>query len=230
MDEINGLAKQHGLFVLEDAAQAWGARMSTQSGQKSCGALADMGAFSFFPSKNLGAAGEGGLITTDNDELAAHAQMLRVHGQSRRYYHDEIGYNSRLHAMQAAILGVKLPHSDEWNDRRRANAARYKELLGDLPISFPDERPGCRHVYHQYTIRVSNRQPICDALTAANVGWAIYYPVPLHRQNVYHCLDYDESSLPEAERAALEVISLPIFPELRSDELEQVAAAVRSAF
>ena len=242
MDEIKAVAKKHGLFVLEDAAQAWGAWMQTPADTSSaqmgetrdaktfCGALGDMSAFSFFPSKNLGAAGEGGLITTDNDELAAHAKMLRVHGQSRRYYHDEIGYNSRLHALQAAILAVKLPHTTSWNDARRANAARYSELLGDLPLQLPIERAGCHHVYHQYTLRTPHREAISEKLSEAKVGWAVYYPVPLHQQNVYACLGYEENSLPQAELASREVLSLPIFPELRADEIEEVARAIRSAF
>lgn len=226
MTEICAIAKQHGLKVLEDSAQGWGADIDGVR----CGALADAASFSFFPSKNLGACGEGGLISTDDDDVAAHVRMLRVHGQSRRYIHDEVGYNSRLHSMQAAILGVKLPHGDRWNDARRANAARYAELLGDLPVGLPYETPGARHVYHQYTLRLENREPVCDALTQAEVGWAIYYPVPLHLQPVYASLGYSEGDFPESERASREVLSLPIFPELRADEVETVAAAVRAGF
>jgi dTDP-4-amino-4,6-dideoxygalactose transaminase len=212
--------------VLEDSAQGWGADI----GGVRCGALGDAAAFSFFPSKNLGACGEGGLVSTNDDEIAAKVRMLRVHGQSRRYIHDEIGYNSRLHSMQAAILGVKLPHGDRWNDARRANAARYAELLGDLPLQLPYETPGARHVYHQYTLRLENREPVCDALTKAEVGWAIYYPMPLHLQPVYAGLGYSEGDLPQAERASRDVMSLPIFPELRPDEIDAVARAVRAGF
>lgn len=228
MPELNAVAQRHGLHVVEDAAQAWGARLEVDGIPKSCGGLGDMATFSFFPSKNLGACGEGGLITTNNDELAESVRMLRAHGQRRRYVHDAIGYNSRLHAVQAEILNIKLPHAEAWNDARRANAARYNELLGDLPLTTPVEPLGARHVYHQYTLRVPQREAICAALTAAHVGWAIYYPVCLHQQPVYESLGYRTGQLPVAERASQEVLSLPIFPELRSDELEIAAIAVRN--
>ena len=234
MNDVKAIAKKHGLFVLEDSAQAWGASIdntsSTRSGEKTfCGGISEIGAFSFFPSKNLGAAGEGGLVTTNDDELAEHVKMLRMHGMKTRYYHDEVGYNSRLHAMQAAILDVKLPHSTRWNEMRRAHAARYSELLGDLPLTLPTEREGNYHVYHQYTVRSSQRDMIIEKLAAAKIGAAIYYPVPLHQQNVYSCLGYEVGSLPEAERACREVFSLPIFPELREDEIEEVARVLKGA-
>jgi len=231
MTEINAIAHKHGLKVLEDAAQAWGA--SLQIGSKTtptfCGALGDIAAFSFFPSKNLGACGEGGLVTTNDDALAESVRMLRIHGQRRRYIHDEIGYNSRLHAIQAKILSVKLPHSDAWNDARRANAARYQALLSESDLQVPSEKSGARHVYHQYTLRSANREAIGAALTGAEIGWAIYYPVPLHLQPVYAFLGYGEGSLPEAERAAREVLALPVFPELTPEEVDAVAIAVRGA-
>jgi dTDP-4-amino-4,6-dideoxygalactose transaminase len=232
MDAVNAIARKHGLHVLEDAAQAWGAGLVSEAdgSQRRCGALGDIAAFSFFPSKNLGACGEGGLVTTNDDGLADEVRRLRVHGQGRRYIHDAIGYNSRLHALQAQILSVKLPHADAWNQARRANAARYNELLGDLPIATPCERSGARHVYHQYTLRIANREPVCQALTDAGVGWAIYYPVPLHLQPVYADLGYAEGHFPESERASREVLSLPIFPELFANEVEAVGAAVRAAF
>ncbi|MDQ3815249.1 MAG: DegT/DnrJ/EryC1/StrS family aminotransferase [Armatimonadota bacterium] len=229
MDEINAMARQHGLAVVEDAAQAWGAgyRAGGES-LRMCGALGDMAGFSFYPTKNLGACGEGGLITTNDEALAEKARLLRVHGQRGSYVHYEIGYNSRLHALQAVILNVKLPHAQAWNDARRANAAVYNEALKDLPITLPTERPEARHVYHQYTIRVPQREAVTDALTAGGIGWAIYYPVCLHQQPVYESLGYREGQLPVAERATREVLSLPIFPELRDDELEAVIAAVRA--
>jgi dTDP-4-amino-4,6-dideoxygalactose transaminase len=230
MKEINVIARNYGLKVLEDSAQGWGGAMELDGEVHKCGALGDAGSFSFFPSKNLGACGEGGLISTDDDELAAKVSMLRVHGQSRRYIHDEIGYNSRLHAMQAAILNVKMPHADRWNDARRANAARYAELLGNLPLTLPIEKEGVRHVYHQYTLRLSDREPVCRALSSAGVGWAIYYPVPLHLQPVYKSLGYKEGDFPESEQAASQVISLPIFPELTTVEIETTARAIRASF
>jgi len=228
MNEINEIARRHGLPVLTDAAQSWGAALEVDGKMQSCGAMGDIASFSFFPSKNLGACGEGGLVTTGDAELAEKVRMLRVHGQRRRYIHDEIGYNSRLHSLQAAILNVKLPHAKRWNDARRANAARYAEMLSDLPIELPVEREGAHHVYHQYTLRSSNREPICEALTKAEVGWAIYYPMCLHLQPVFENLGYREGQFPVAETAAREVLSLPIFPELRADELEEAAAAVRA--
>lgn len=240
MSEINAVARRHQLAVLEDAAQAWGAAMQVPDDQagdtapdalKHCGALGDMAAFSFFPTKNLGAYGEGGLVTTGDDALAERVRTLRSHGQRRRYIHDEIGYNSRLHAMQAALLSVKLPHAEAWNESRRRNAARYNALLRGLPLTTPVERAGCRHVYHQYTLRLASEQRdlVCAALTRAEIGWAIYYPMCLHLQPVYEGLGYREGRFPEAERAAREVLSLPIFPELREDEIEAVAAALRAA-
>jgi dTDP-4-amino-4,6-dideoxygalactose transaminase len=251
MEAINAIAEKHGVLVLEDAAQAWGAKLKSEGRSqkaevepitgnrqpatgnwKHCGALGDIAGFSFYPTKNLGACGEGGLITTDDDTLAEKCKMLRVHGQSRRYIHDEIGYNSRLHALQAAILNVKLPHAQKWNEARRKHAAHYNSLLEKLPLQLPVERAGAYHVYHQYTLRVPDeklREKICESLTAQQIAWAIYYPVALHLQPVYESLNYREGDLPVVERAAKEVLSLPIFPELRDDEVEQVGRAVKSA-
>jgi dTDP-4-amino-4,6-dideoxygalactose transaminase len=229
MDEINAIAQKHGLRVLEDAAQAWGASQVTQSGEQHCGAIGDIASFSFFPSKNLGTYGEGGLVTTNDDTLAEQVRTLRSHGQRRRYIHDEIGYNSRLDAIQAVILGIKVPHANDWNDARRTHAAHYNELLSDLPLETPVERDGCRHVYHQYTLRVPQRDKVSEALTERKIGWAIYYPVPLHLQPVYQVLGYEEGQLPEAERASREVMSLPIFPELRAEEVEATSTAIRVA-
>jgi dTDP-4-amino-4,6-dideoxygalactose transaminase len=205
--------------------------MGTPEGERRCGALGEIASFSFFPSKNLGTYGEGGLVTTNDDELAEKVRTLRAHGQRRRYIHDEIGYNSRLDAIQAVILGVKVPHAQSWNDMRRAHAARYNDLLRDLPLQTPVERPGCRHVYHQYTLRLAQaRDAVSEVLERENIGRAIYYPVPLHLQPVYKALGYREGQLPEAERASQEVLSLPIFPELTSEEVDAVARAIRSAF
>jgi dTDP-4-amino-4,6-dideoxygalactose transaminase len=228
MDEINAIARKHGLAVIEDSAQAWGAAL----GDKMCGNLADASTFSFFPSKNLGACGEGGLISTNDDEVARISRSLRIHGQSRRYFYDEIGYNSRLHAMQAAILQVKMPHSSTWNDNRRRHAAQYAALLEGTPYLVPVEREGARHIYHQYTLRVPvelDRDKICAHLSEKGIGWAIYYPLPLHLQPIFTSLGYREGQLPVSEAASREVLSLPVFPELESSEVEQVGAALVAA-
>lgn len=231
MSAIRAIARKHELLVLEDAAQAWGAKQKTDTNWKNCGALGDAAGFSFYPTKNLGACGEGGLITTDSDNLAEECRMLRTHGQSQRYIHDAIGYNSRLHAIQATILNVKLPHAKHWNDLRRAHAARYNDAFSDLALKTPSERENAHHVYHQYTVRVdaNRREEICTSLEKDGISWAIHYPVPLHLQPVYRSLGLSEGAYPVSERAAQEVLSLPIFPELREDELETIIAGVRRA-
>jgi len=230
MSEIGRIAEKRDLKVIEDAAQGWGAAL----GGKMCGSLADAGTFSFFPSKNLGACGEGGLISTDDDQIATLARQLRVHGQSRRYYYDEIGYNSRLHALQAAILSVKLPRARDFNCSRRRHAAQYAQMLGETPLMLPTERAGACHIYHQYTLRVPensglSREKIGAHLTAKGIGWAIYYPHPLHLQPVFEGLGYRQGQLPISEKACREVLSLPVFPELEESEVEAVGAALLQA-
>jgi dTDP-4-amino-4,6-dideoxygalactose transaminase len=235
MSELLDIARRHNLKVLEDAAQAWGSTLEINGNAQHCGAMGDMGSFSFYPTKNLGACGEGGLITTDDDELVEKVRSLRVHGQNRRYYHDEIGYNSRLHALQAAILSVKLPHAAAWNDKRRQHAHFYNEQFSDCGLGLPVERAGAYHVFHQYTLRIPearfSRDTFCKVLSERGVSWAIFYPVCLHLQAVYlkQNLGYKEGDLPIAEQAAREVVSLPVFPELRGDELQTVAEAVKAA-
>ena len=228
MPQIMALAKRHDLRVIEDCAQSWGA---TLNGQQT-GTWGDAGTFSFFPTKNLGSCGEGGLICSDNARLAEKARQLRVHGQSQRYVYDELGYNSRLHALQAAILSVKLRHVDAWNEARRAHAAHYAQLLEGTPYVVPVEKPGARHIYHQYTLRLPaplDRAQIAAHLTQAGIGHAIYYPVPLHLQPVFADLGARRGALPVSERVTEEVLSLPIFPELREDEVAAVGAALRQA-
>jgi dTDP-4-amino-4,6-dideoxygalactose transaminase len=231
MEAIGRVARNAGVLLLEDAAQAWGAKLQVGSDWKNCGALGDIAGFSFYPTKNLGACGEGGLIATDDDELAEKCRMLRTHGQRRRYIHDAVGINSRLHAMQAAILNVKLPHVKTWNDLRRAHAAKYNATFADLDLQTPVERGGAHHIYHQYTLRVpaARREKISESLTQDGIGWAIYYPVPLHLQPIYQNLNYSKGDFPVTENAAEEVLSLPIFPELREDETDAVIKAVRHA-
>lgn len=225
MDRIRALADRHKLRVVEDVAQAFGGRFQGQL----LGTLGDFGAFSFFPSKNLGAYGDGGLLATNDDALADAARMLRAHGSRRKYYNEAVGYNSRLDALQAAILRVKLPYLDEWNSRRREAAAYYCRLLSGLPgVVLPTERYDAEHVYHQFTIRILNgrRDAVQQALSSRGIGTMVYYPVPLHKLPVYSHLNL---SLPEAEAAAREVLSLPMGPFLRREQQDEVAAALRAA-
>ncbi len=228
MPEIMEIARRHDLRVIEDCAQSWGA---TLNGQQT-GTWGEMGTFSFFPTKNLGSCGEGGLICTGDESLANKSRQLRVHGQSKQYIYDELGYNSRLHALQATILSIKLRHVDAWNDARRAHAAHYKSLLEGTPYIVPVERAGARHIYHQYTLRLPkplDRDAISAHLTKRGIGHAIYYPKSLHLQPVFADLGYKVGALPISERVTEEVLSLPIFPELRADEVEAVGAALREA-
>ena len=232
-DAFSRLGRERGLKLIEDAAQAWGAEWR---GVKA-GGLGDAAAFSFYPTKNLSAAGDAGLVTTNSGELAERARMLRQHGMRRRYYHDEIGWNTRLDGFQAAILSVKLKYIEGWNQARRVAAERYHALFaaaglaeaGHYPsrgVVLPHEVAGSRHVWHQYVIRTARRDALREFLAARKIGSEIYYPVPLHLQEALKCLGYAEGSFPEAERAAREVLALPIFPELREDEQQTVVAAI----
>jgi dTDP-4-amino-4,6-dideoxygalactose transaminase len=227
------LGRERGLKVIEDAAQAWGAEW----GGVKAGGLGDIAAFSFYPTKNLSAAGDAGMVATNSEELAERARMLRQHGMRRRYYHDEIGWNTRMDGFQGAILEVKLRYVDGWTKARRTVARRYHALFhaaglaeaGIYPshgIVLPHEVPGSRHVWHQYVIRTCRRDALRDFLAARRIGSEIYYPVPLHMQTALESLGYSEGSFPEAERAAREVLALPIFAELREDEQETVVNAI----
>jgi dTDP-4-amino-4,6-dideoxygalactose transaminase len=227
------LGGEYGLKLVEDAAQAWGAEWQ---GVKA-GGLGDAAAFSFYPTKNLSAAGDAGTVTTNSAGLAERVKMLRQHGMRRRYYHDEIGWNARMDGFQGAILSVKLKYIDGWNHARRTVARRYHALFhavglaeaGPYPnhgIVLPHEVAGSRHVWHQYVIRSNRRDALREFLTARGIGSEIYYPIPLHMQEALKGLGYAEGSFPEAERAALEVLALPIFPELREDEQQTVVAAI----
>jgi len=201
------------------------------------GALGTAAAFSFYPTKNLSAAGDAGMVTTNSDEVAERARMLRQHGMRRRYYHDEIGWNTRMDGFQGAILTVKLKYIDGWNQARRTVAERYHELFaaaglaeaGPYPVHgvvLPREVAGSHHVYHQYVIRTSRRDQLREFLASRKIGSEVYYPVPLHLQNPLKCLGYSVGDFPEAERAAREVLALPIFAELREDEQQTVVAAI----
>lgn len=227
------LSNEYGLKTVEDAAQAWGAAWK---GTKA-GGLGDAAAFSFYPTKNLSAAGDAGMVTTNNDEIAERARMLRQHGMRRRYYHDEIGWNTRLDGFQGAVLQVKLKYIEGWNQSRRKIAKRYSALFhakgmaesGTWPrhgLVLPQEVPGAHHVWHQYVIRTARRDALHEFLASRKIGSEIYYPVPLHMQAALKDLGYREGDFPEAERAAREVLALPIFPELREDEQQTVVNAI----
>ena len=232
-DGFSRLGQKYGLKLIEDAAQAWGAAWK---GAKA-GALGDAAAFSFYPTKNLSAAGDAGMVTTNSDEIAERARMLRQHGMRRRYYHDELGWNTRLDGFQGAVLQVKLRHVAAWNEARRMIAKRYRALFhekglaesGTLPrhgIILPHEGPGAHHVWHQFVIRTARRDEMREFLAARKIGSEIYYPVPLHMQTALKDLGYREGDFPESERAAREVLALPIFPELREDEQHAVVDAI----
>jgi len=223
MASILDIAREHHLKVIEDCAQAFGASYQEQR----VGTFADAGCFSFFPSKNLGCYGDGGMVITRDEAIASKIKMLRNHGSAVRYYHSEVGYNSRLDEIQAAILRVKLPLIDEFNNARRANASLYGSALAGLDLVPPLERPGCRHVYHQFTLRVQNRQKVADALADAGIASAVYYPVPLHLQEVFLKMYGPQESLDVSEACAREVLSLPMFPELTGEEIQQIADVIR---
>ena len=221
MEPILAIARRHNLLVIEDAAQAHGAEYKGRR----AGSLADMACFSFYPTKNLGAYGEGGAVVTANAEFAKQIRLLRNWGESRRYYHDLPGYNYRMEALQGAILRVKLRHLDRWTEARRATAKFYSERLAEI-CAIPAEMPYTRHVYHAYTIRAAQRDALAANLNAAGIQTAIYYPLPLHLQKAYSDGRYHEGDFPVAESVAREVLSLPIYPEMERRQIEAVCEAV----
>lgn len=226
MDSIMALADQHDLYVVEDAAQAIGARYHDQR----AGSIGYAGCLSFYPTKNLGAYGDGGMVVTNNQQLAGKIDVLRRQGGKVKYYHEVLGFNSRLDVLQAAVLQVKLQYLDDWNAARRRIAHRYNELLADLPVITPCESSNGDHVYHQYTIRVPERDALRQFLKEQGVGSMVYYPLPLHLQELYAGLGYTEGSLRHAEQAAREVLSLPIYPELAREHQEQIVHAMRTFY
>ena len=226
MVAIMEIAKKYNLYVIEDCCQAIGAELN---GQK-VGSFGDIGCFSFFPTKNLGAFGDGGLVTTNSDMLADRIVALRNHGGAVRYYHDEIGVNSRLDEIQAAILRVKLPYINEWNAKRKANAYRYNELLKDVAeVVVPRELEGTDCVYHQYTIEIPNRDNVHKYLQENGVGAMLYYPVPLHLQKVHEYLGGKLGDLPVTEEKTTRVLSLPMFPELTEEQQKTVVETLKKA-
>jgi dTDP-4-amino-4,6-dideoxygalactose transaminase len=226
MDGLMEIAKTHNLKVIEDCAQSFGAEYH---GEKT-GAIGDFGCFSFFPSKNLGGYGDGGMVITDDATQTERLLSLRNHGSTVRYYHDEVGYNSRLDEIQAAIIRIKFKYIEDYNAKRRNNARLYSKYLNAPDIRTPFEQSGSKHVFHQYTIRVKNRDKVKQKLDAGGITSSmIYYPVPLHMQAAYKDLGMKPGSLPASEQAALEVLSLPMYPELTEEQIKHVAEAVKQA-
>ena len=231
MEAILAIAAKHNLAVIEDGAQAIGARRKMDGAWRMAGETGTVGTFSFFPSKNLGGWGDGGMMTTQDDALAARLKKLRLHGGAKQYHHDEVGLNSRLDTLQAAILLGKLPYLEGWSTARRARAARYSEAFRDLgPVRTPITDPANEHIFHQYTIRAERRDDLRAFLQSRNIGCMIYYPTALHLQPCFADLGYTMGSLPVTEQAMLDVISLPIYPELTDAQQDEVVSAVREFY
>jgi dTDP-4-amino-4,6-dideoxygalactose transaminase len=230
MDRILELAAQYHLTVIEDACQAHGAEYFSQKEQRwrKAGSMGQAAAFSFYPGKNLGACGEAGAITTNDDRVARRCQMLRDHGQSSKYFHDMAGYNGRLDAIQAGLLRVKLRHLPTWTEQRRERAAAYRELFAglDATVILPHVPRWSRPVYHVYVVRVADRERVQQHLSAAGIGTAIHYPIPLHLSKAYEGLFYRAGDFPIAERVASEIVSLPMFPSLSLDAQRRVVSAL----
>jgi dTDP-4-amino-4,6-dideoxygalactose transaminase len=225
MDAISEIAQRHHLPVIEDAAQAIGSEINNRR----AGTMGDIGCFSFFPSKNLGGAGDGGLLTTNDDALAEKLMMLRVHGSKVKYFHRYVGINSRLDALQAAVLNVKLKYLDEWTAARQRNAERYNQLFAEASleeVTTPIAHPGYRHIYNQYTIRCARRDELMAYLKEQGIGTEIYYPVPLHLQECFAYLGYREGNLPVSEQTAQECLSLPVYPELTAEMQQYVVEKI----
>lgn len=231
MEPLLAVAERHELPLIEDAAQAIGA----EDRGRRAGSMGQLGCFSFYPTKNLGAAGDAGMLATNDDQLADRLRALRVHGGVTEYLHTELGVNSRLDALQAAVLRVKLPHLDEWSNARLARAHRYTELLAQANLPYelvpPFIRPDGRHIFHQYVVRApGQRDALMAHLAACGVGTRVYYPVPLHLQECFRYLGYREGDFPEAESASLETFALPIYPELTDEQQDYVVDCLRAFF
>ncbi len=237
VDAINQIAAEHGLIVIEDAAQAIGAEHRSQDGTVArAGALGESAFFSFFPTKNLGGAGDAGMSVCRDAEFAEKLRLVRNHGMEQRYFHRMVGGNFRIDAIQAAVLHAKLPFVEEWNAGRRHNAELYRQFLAEVPqVTLPGEpwrQSGLKnaHTWHQYVMRAERRDDLLKHLAEKQIGHAVYYPVPLHLQECFAYLGYKKGDFPEAERAALETVALPIFPELREEEIVAVAEAIRAFY
>lgn len=231
MESIMAIAAKHGIPVIEDAAQAIGARRRIDGAWHVAGSLGQVGTISFFPSKNLGAWGDGGMIVTQDDALAERLRRLRTHGGAKQYHHDEVGYNSRLDTLQAAILLAKLPHLAAWSAARREKAARYTEAFAGHPaICPPKTDPANEHIFHQYTLRVERRDALVAHLKSSGIGCAVYYPLALHLQPCFADLGYRRGSLPVTEAAMEAVLSIPIYPELTAAQQDAVVRAVKAFY
>ena len=227
MDPIMEIARKHELFVIEDACQAHGAEYKG----KRAGSIGDAGCFSFYPGKNLGAYGEAGAITTNNSELAEKMAMFRDHGQSKKYYHDMIGWNARMDGIQGAVLNVKLKHLPAWNEARRKNAAVYKALLSNInSITIPVEAEYVRHVYHVYAVRVKGQEKFMASLAEIGIHCGIHYPVPVHLQEAYIELNLQKGCCPVAEKCSEELVSLPMFPDLTKSQIVYIAENIIQVF
>jgi dTDP-4-amino-4,6-dideoxygalactose transaminase len=224
MDPIRALADKHGLIVVEDACQAHGARYKGQR----AGSIGDAAAFSFYPAKNLGAFGDGGMITTSNADIAEKIKMLRNMGQSRKYHHEVLGHNHRLDSIHAAVLRVKLPHLDEWNRSRSRSAELYGEMLADSGVITPTVAEHVEHVWHLYVVRSANRDDLCYHLAERNISTGIHYPIPIHLQPAYSNLGYQVGAFPITEQYANEILSLPMYAGLTEESISYVADAIRS--
>jgi dTDP-4-amino-4,6-dideoxygalactose transaminase len=231
MDPILDLANKYNLFVIEDACQAHGAEYFSRKENvwKRAGSMGKAAAFSFYPGKNLGACGEGGAIATNDEALAQQMKIIRDHGQARKYYHDIEGYNGRLDSIQAGWLSVKLRHLAKWNESRRALAHRYHEMLLEAKsaVVLPVEAAWTKGVYHLYVVRVQDREAFQAHLSAAGIGSGIHYPIPLHLQKAYRHLNYKKGDFPVTERVTAEIVSLPMFPQLQPEQLNEVAKKVK---
>ncbi|HKC62737.1 MAG TPA: DegT/DnrJ/EryC1/StrS family aminotransferase [Pyrinomonadaceae bacterium] len=225
LDVLLEIARRHRLWLIEDAAQAHGAEYDGHH----CGSVGDLACFSFYPGKNLGAYGDAGAVTGNNEELLTRVRKLRDHGRTSKYEHDEIGFGERLDSLQAAILGAKLPHLEEWTEARRSHAKLYNELLRDCDVITPYELESARHVYHLYVIRTPHRDQVLAHLKSKGVDAGIHYPVPLHRQPAFLKQGYSDVRLPVTEQVASEVLSLPLYPELTYEQILYVTETVKEA-
>ncbi|MFB6344789.1 MAG: DegT/DnrJ/EryC1/StrS family aminotransferase [bacterium] len=224
-DALRSIADEHDLHLIEDAAQAHGARWR----DKRVGGLGDLGAFSFYPGKNLGAFGDAGGITTSDPGLAEKLRKLRDHGRDGKYTHSVLGFNFRMDGLQGGVLNVKLRHLDDWNEGRRQNAAYYNERLSDLPVKTPTVADGAEHVYHQYSIRVDNRDNVQEYLNERDIGAGVHYPKPLHCQPTFNHLQYQDGDFPESEKASEEVLSLPVYALMTEEQQDHVIEILAEA-